>query len=138
MPDFLGSSEIIARTDMMGMTNKLQQAAIQAKKTENTKGSNYLAQIKNVSREFESIFLNYMLQQMRKTVPEDSLMGNSPAKDIFMGMQDEELSKELSRAGGIGLAAMLYSQLANQGITASKQVSVIPPVVPANKTDITI
>ena len=138
MPDFLGSSEMIARTDMLGMSNRLQEAALQAKKTENTKAPTYLAQIKNVSREFESIFLNYMLQQMRKTVPEDSLMGSSPAKDIFMGMQDEELSKELSRAGGIGLAAMLYSQLASQGITASKQAAVIPPPAPVNKTDITI
>src|SRR5450759_2026792 len=102
MPDFLGSSEMIARTDMQGMTNKLQQATIQASKTENVKSADYLARIKSVSRDFESIFLGYMLQQMRKTIPEDSLMGNSPAKDIFMGMQDEEMAKELSRAGGIG------------------------------------
>lgn len=135
MPDFLGSSEIIARTDMMGLTNRLQEATIQANKTDNVKDPKYLAQVKNVSREFESIFLGYMLKQMRKTVPEDTLMGNSPAKDIFLGMQDEELSKELSRAGGIGLAAMIYSQLASQGI---KQPH--PPAAPIspNKTDITV
>ena len=141
MPDFLGSSEIIARTDMLGMSNKLQEATIQANKAQNVKDPKYLSQIKNVSREFESIFLNYMLQQMRKTVPEDSLMGNSPAKDIFMGMQDEQMSKELSKAGGIGLAAMLYSQLANQGVAearhkAATAAPIAPPV--SNKTDITI
>ena len=138
MPDFLGTSEIFAKTDMLGMTNRLQEAQTQANKTENVKDPKYLAQIKNVSREFESIFLGYMLKQMRKTVPEDTLMGNSPAKDIFLGMQDDELSKELSRAGGIGLAAMLYSQLASQGTSAKKPpIAVIAPITP-NKTGITI
>lgn len=138
MADFLGSSEVIARTDMMGMTNKLQEITIQANKTDRVKDAKYLAQVKNVSREFESIFLNYMLQQMRKTVPEDALTGNSPAKDIFQGMQDEQLSKELSMAGGIGLASMIYSQLASKGVTSPKRpVAPVVQVVP-NKTDITI
>jgi peptidoglycan hydrolase FlgJ len=138
MADFLGSSEVIARTDMMGMTNKLQEITIQANKADRIKDAKYLAQVKNVSREFESIFLGYMLQQMRKTVPEDALMGNSPAKDIFQSMQDEELSKELSRAGGIGLASMIYSQLASQGVTTPKRpVAPVVQVVPS-KTDITI
>jgi flagellar protein FlgJ len=138
MPDFLGSSELIARTDMLGMTNRLQEAQTQANKTENVKDPKYLAQIKNVSREFESIFLGYMLKQMRKTVPEDTLMGNSPAKDIFLGMQDDELSKELSRAGGIGLASILYSQLASQGTSAPKPPVVqVVPITP-NKAGITI
>src|ERR1017187_5502565 len=118
MPDFLGGSEIIARTDMLSMTNKMQEAALQANKAQNVNDPKYLAQVKNVSREFESIFLNYMLQQMRKTVPEDTLTGESAAKDIFMGMQDEETSKDLSKAGGIGLAAILYTQLASQGVAA--------------------
>lgn len=138
MPDFLGSSEIIARTDMLGLTNRLQEATVQANKTDGVKDAKYFAQIKNVSREFESIFLGYMLKQMRKTVPEDALMGNSPAKDIFLGMQDDELSKELSKAGGIGLAAVIYSQLASQG-TAAKHPHVAPVIpIPVNKTDITI
>jgi peptidoglycan hydrolase FlgJ len=131
MPDFLGSSEIVARTEMTGMTNKLQEAQIQANKSANVKDPKYLSQIKNVSQQFESIFLNYMLQQMRKTVPQDSLIGDSPAKDMFMGMHDDELSKELSKAGGIGLAAMLYSQLSGQGVHSA----VIKPQ-PISTTDI--
>ena len=109
--DFLGGAEMSARTDMLNMTNTLQQAVIQAKKTENSKQSNYTQQLQKVSRDFESIFLGYMLKQMRKTVPEDPIMGNSNAKDIYFDMYDDALSKELSKAGGIGLAAMLYKQL---------------------------
>ncbi len=116
MADFLGSSEIAARADMLGMTNKLQQAEMQAQKTEKVHDAKYLASIKKVSEEFESIFLGYMLKQMRKTVPDDPLFGNSTAKDIFLDMHDEAMSKDLAKAGGIGLAAILYKQLAGEGI----------------------
>jgi Rod binding domain-containing protein len=40
-------------------------------------------------------------------------MGNSTAKDIFSDMHDDEVSKDLSKAGGIGLATMIYKQLAS-------------------------
>jgi Rod binding domain-containing protein len=110
--DFLGGSEIAARADMLSMTNTLQRAELSAKKTENQKQSDYLQQLAKVSRDFESIFLTYMLKQMRKSLPEDSLLGNSNAKDIYTEMYDESLANELAKAGGIGLAAMMYKQLA--------------------------
>jgi flagellar protein FlgJ len=110
--DISGGSEITARTEMLSMTNALQNAELQAKKAENAGKSDYMKQLQKVSRDFESIFLTYMLKQMRKTVPDDPLLGNSNAKDIFYEMYDESLSNELARAGGIGLGAMMYKQLA--------------------------
>jgi flagellar protein FlgJ len=115
MADFIGGSEVVAKTDMLGMTNRLQEMQLQASKAEKSGGvkdAAYLAQVKKVSQEFESIFLSYMMKQMRKSVPDDPLMGNSTAKDIFSDMHDDEVSKDLSKAGGIGLAAMIYKQLA--------------------------
>ena len=53
-----------------------------------------------------------MLKQMRNTIPEDPIFGKSNAKDIFESMYDDATSKELSKAGGIGLASILYKQLA--------------------------
>ncbi|MCE5299880.1 MAG: rod-binding protein [Spirochaetia bacterium] len=111
MSDFLGGSEIAARTQMLGMNNSLAEAKISAQRTEKTDSPEYMAQIKKVSRDFESIFLGYLLKQMKATVPEDPLFGQSIAKDIFTDMRDEAISKELAKAGGIGLAAMLYKQL---------------------------
>lgn len=110
--DFLGGSEIIARKEMINMTNSVQQAEIQAKKVEDKNKTEYLKQLEQVTREFESIFLSYMMKQMRKTIPEDALFGNSIAKDIFYDMYNDVISKELSKAGGIGLAFILYNQLA--------------------------
>jgi|DewCreStandDraft_4_1066084.scaffolds.fasta_scaffold03643_8 flagellar protein FlgJ len=110
--DFLGSSEIIARKEMLNLANSVQQAEIQAKKVENKNKTENMQQLEKVTREFESIFLSYMLKQMRKTIPEDPLFGNSIAKDIFYDMYNDAISKELSIAGGIGLAKILYNQLA--------------------------
>ncbi|HRU38563.1 MAG TPA: rod-binding protein [Candidatus Goldiibacteriota bacterium] len=109
--DFLGGSEITARADMLSMTNTLQQAQLQAQKAENKKQAGQMQQLAKVSKDFESIFLGYMLKQMRKTVPEESLFGKSNAREIFFDMYDDAVSKELASAGGIGLAVMLYKQL---------------------------
>lgn len=121
--DFLGGSEIIARKEMLSMTNSVQQAEIQAKKVENKNKTEYLKQLENVTREFESIFLSYMIKQMRKTIPEDALFGNSIAKDIFYDMYNDAISKELAKAGGIGLASILYSQLAKIEEAKSNEIN---------------
>ena len=110
MADFLGGSEAAARAEFLSVNNKLQQAQLEALKAEKTKASE-TDRLKKVSVEFESIFLGYMLKTMRKTVPEDPMFGNSTAKDIFYDMHDTAVAEELSRAGGIGLAALLYNQL---------------------------
>jgi flagellar protein FlgJ len=143
MTDFSAGAEAIAKTDMMSMTGKLQQMqeqALKARNTSGTKGSAYLAQIKKVSQEFESIFIGYMMKEMRKTVPDDPLMGNSPAKDIFDGMHDDAVSKELSKAGGIGLSTMIYKQLASI-VTPKMDIKLRPynapqPPMPLKQTDI--
>jgi len=112
MADFIGNTQIGLRAEMARMDNTLRQAEIQAQKTEKTSKEAYLSQIKTVSQEFESIFLGYMLQQMNKTVPEDPLFGNSTAKDIFTDMHHSNMAKEMAKAGGIGLASIIYNQLA--------------------------
>ncbi len=111
MSDFLGTSEIAARAQMMNMTSRLQEAETNAEKVKNSSRDEYMKQIAKVSRDFESIFLGYMLKQMRKTIPPDPLFGNSQAKEIFHEMYDDETAKELAKAGGIGLAAVLTKQL---------------------------
>jgi len=109
--NFLGGAEISARTEMLGLTNQLQNAEMQAQKAENTGGAKSADKVKKVAVEFESIFLGYMLKQMRKTVPDDPLFGNSTAKDIFYDMHYDNMAKEMAKAGGIGLATILYNQL---------------------------
>lgn len=75
-------------------------------------------------REFEAYFLNTMLKQMRATVPDGGLTEKSMARDIFESMYDEQLSIEMAKGQGIGLAKDLYRQLARPYTAANiKQVS---------------
>lgn len=67
--------------------------------------------LKKVCQDFESVFVQMMLKEMRNTLSGDSLVGDSQAKDIMQSMHDEELAKEISKGKGIGLAQELYKQL---------------------------
>lgn len=62
-------------------------------------------------REFEAIFLNMMLKQMRSGVSESDFIEKSHARGIFEEMHDEELAKAMAQGRGVGLAQQLYQQL---------------------------
>lgn len=67
--------------------------------------------LKEACEDFESIFLNMLLGTMRKTIPDGELVEKSNATSTFETMLDEEYAKKMAKAGGIGLADVLYKQL---------------------------
>ena len=68
------------------------------------------AGIKAAAQEFEALFLQIMLKSMRATTDQDSFMDNEASR-FFTGMLDEQIAKDLSRTGSIGLAQILEGQL---------------------------
>ncbi len=69
--------------------------------------------LKKATQQFEGYFLHQLLTEMRKTVPDDKLLaddGNS--KQIFQDMMDQTLSESMSSRGDLGMAKMMYDQLA--------------------------
>ena len=68
---------------------------------------------------FESIFIQKMWQEMRKTVPQNGLM-HSKEEHYWQDMYDQELAKKMTSAGGIGLADMMYEQLSRNLVSASR------------------
>ena len=71
-------------------------------------------ELKKACEGFEAMFLNMMYRQMRATVPENTLFGESNALKIFQDMRDDELMKNVAAGGGIGIADMMYKQLKPQ------------------------
>ena len=69
--------------------------------------------LREACSEFEAIFLDMMYKQMKKTVPESSLTEKSPGREIFEEMLDDEIIKD-SKQRGIGIADMMYKQLARR------------------------
>ena len=68
--------------------------------------------LRKVCRDMESMFMNMLLTSMRETVPEGGLIEKPSGEKIMQSMLDQELSNNMAKAGGIGIADMLHRQLA--------------------------
>jgi flagellar protein FlgJ len=68
--------------------------------------------LKKACADFESLFISYIFQTMRKTVPESNYMTKMPGKETYTMIMDHKLSQELAhKGGGIGLQKVLYEQM---------------------------
>jgi len=71
------------------------------------------AALKKATEQFESYFLHQMLQEMRKTVPKDTLLGDdSNQEQIFQDMMDQTVADSMSKREDLGISKMLYAVLA--------------------------
>ena len=72
--------------------------------------------IREAAKAFEAVFINQLMKSMRKTLPEDGLLGKGFANQVFNGMLDQEYSQMASKSGQLGLADMIAEQF---GVSAS-------------------
>ena len=89
--------------NIMPTTDPMLQASLLEKPDPN-------AELKEVAEEFEAIFLNQMLKQMREAKLSDGLFDNS-ATDKYNSMLDMEQSKHLASSVNLGIADALMRQL---------------------------
>lgn len=82
--------------------------------------SNDDSKLKAVCQDMEAVFLNILMQRMRATVPKSGLLGDNSEEDIMRSMLDSEMTKEMAKAGGIGIADMLYRQLTLPTVASTK------------------
>jgi len=61
--------------------------------------------------ELESLFISYLLKEMRAAIPKSGLVTGGTAEEIYTSMLDSQLARELAFKGGLGLADMLVNQL---------------------------
>jgi Rod binding domain-containing protein len=73
-----------------------------------------MSQLRTLTQEFESLFIQQMLNAMRQSVPEAKLMGGGSGEKMFRALLDEEFSRQSAFAGGMGIADLLYSQLGSR------------------------
>lgn len=64
--------------------------------------------------EFERMFAEIMVKEMRKTVPENTLFGRSTGEEIFTEMLDSEYTKMMVNSGNLGLAKAIVSQMSQR------------------------
>lgn len=81
------------------------------------KGQDSPDEIKNAVQDFEALFINQMLKSMRDTVQKSDLFHGGSGEEIYSSMFDTELSKLMSKSGGIGLGDVLLEQF---GVTGAQ------------------
>jgi flagellar protein FlgJ len=69
------------------------------------------AKLKRACAEFESLFMFYLLKEMRATIPKTGFISGGRAEEIYTSLLDTQLARELSLNGGIGLSAILFKRL---------------------------
>lgn len=67
--------------------------------------------LRQAAKMYESQFLNTMVAQMRKTVPESGLVKKSYAEKFFQNKLDQNYVEAWTNKGGIGLADLVYNQI---------------------------
>lgn len=76
--------------------------------------------LKVAVQELESFFIYFLLKEMRKSVLDSGLYGESRSMDIYRDMMDEELGRVMAKSGGIGLSEMLLQQLSKNNVEVKK------------------
>ena len=78
-----------------------------------------LKELKEISNQFESIFINQILKQARKNKIENGLF-DSEAISTFNTMIDERYSEILSKKTNFGISDALFNQFKSQVINERK------------------
>ncbi len=69
------------------------------------------AALGEVAKQFESVFVSMMMKAMRNTLPKDGMFASNELEN-YQEMFDQQLSLDLSRKGGLGLADLISRQMA--------------------------
>ena len=68
-------------------------------------------QINAVSKDFESMFVSQMVGQMFGDSQGTEAYGNNDTSEVYKTMMVDEYSKQITRAGGIGIADYVKQEL---------------------------
>ena len=79
-----------------------------------------LKELKEISNQFESIFINQILKQARKNKIENGLF-DSEAISTFNSMIDKQYSEILSKKTNFGISEALFNQFKSQVLNDRKK-----------------
>ena len=105
----LGSSIDLSST-LQSVTNSDDGEAFKAA-LESAQASQDDSAVKEVCQQFESLFINMLLKQMRQTIEDGGITEKSQARSTFEGMLDEEMATQIAKGGGLGIADMMAKAL---------------------------
>ena len=73
------------------------------------------AALNETAQQFEALFIQMMLAEMRKSIPKDGMF-DSQAVQTYQDMADKQVSLDMSKRGDFGIANVIKEQFARQGM----------------------
>ena len=67
--------------------------------------------IRETAQKFEASFLSVMMQSMTAGMKTPEIGGGGAGEDMFKSFLSEEMAKQVSKAGGIGVAASIQKEM---------------------------
>jgi len=90
------------------------------------------ATLREVAKQFESLFTKMMLKSMRDASMGDPMFGSDQG-DMYQDMADDQLAVQMSEGRGLGLADMLIRQLSNGAVSGTSAVKPTTEVTPGER-----
>jgi len=69
------------------------------------------SRLKEACSELESLFIYYLMKEMRATVPKSGFIGGGRAEEMYTSILDLQLSKKIASEREIGISSALLEQL---------------------------
>ncbi|MCC7440149.1 MAG: rod-binding protein [Bdellovibrionales bacterium] len=91
-------------------------------------------QIVKAAEGMEALFLDHMMQAMRKTVPKGEMGLHNAATEIYEGMLDAEYAKKAAGAGGYGMADLIIAYMDSGRYNAVRGPGAVPGRQPVGPT----
>lgn len=104
-----------------GNISRLMPESSAVQRAKKAAGTGKPDELQKVCRDFESIFIQQMMQQMRQTVPQNGLFSGGRAEQIYTSMLDGEMSKNFAQERGMGLSEVMYRQLSTLHYNAENE-----------------
>ncbi len=77
------------------------------------------AAAKKAAEDFESVFVSQMMEPMFQGLKTDGMFGGGSGEQVFRSLMIQEVGKEISAGGGIGIADAVYGEMLRmQGLKA--------------------
>lgn len=97
--------------ETIDLTGKLERAQHSLTSEKISQSVQNPQQLKEACSELESLFIFYLLKEMRATIPKTGLISGGRAEEIYTSMMDSQMSKEMASQRGIGLSSLILDRL---------------------------
>ena len=129
MSEFLTPAALPAQDGGQSLQNRLRE--LRSRLEPGEKGQDE-AKLRKACQDFEAVFIGQIWKQMRSSVPKDGML-HSKEEESYLSMFDQELSVKMCRSGGIGLSDLLYENLSQRLVNASRDTDSAKPLKPLDR-----